>query len=66
MSARTWRLKISLSPLSGLGASQGHLYPGLRGGFQPPLAAGLDYAGLSGQAFDAVPLSVTFDCTQVK
>ena len=30
-----------------------------------PLAAGLYYAGLSGQAFDAVPLYVTFDCTRV-
>ena len=31
---------------------------------EAPACLGLDYAGLSGQAFDALPLSVTFDCTR--
>ena len=31
---------------------------------EAPAVPGLDYAGLSGQAFDALPLYVTFDCTQ--
>ena len=38
--------------------------PGLRGGFQPPLAAGLDYVGLSGQDLDTLLLHVTLDCSR--
>ena len=30
---------------------------------EAPAGPGLDYAGLSGQAFRALPLYVTFDCT---
>ena len=31
---------------------------------EAPAGPGLDYAGLSGQAFDALPLYVIFDCTR--
>ena len=56
-------VKVSMSPFSGLATFFGALGPRAMPWPEAPAGSGLDYAGLSGQAFDALPLYVTFDCT---
>ncbi|HVN82763.1 MAG TPA: hypothetical protein VMW38_27520, partial [Terriglobia bacterium] len=59
-------IKITLSPFQSWGRLRGTCTQGCAVAFSASLAAGLDYAGLSGQAFDAFPLYVTFDCCSKK
>ena len=61
---KNFEVKVSMSPFSGLATFFGALGPRATRWPKAPAGPGLDYAGLSGQAFDALPLYFTFDCTR--